>query len=316
MFSIVIPLYNKEQNVKKTIDSILNQTFKDFEVLVVNDGSTDGSAEIVTRFKDCRIRLINQENSGVCVARNNGIKSSKFDWIAFLDADDFWEENYLEEIYKAILLYPQNKIFIGGQMLHHKGKTRRLINNIYSNENDIYKINYFKSIGLYDSLISSSNVVIRKDHFHKNGYFIPGHKKYEDINLWIRLCVGETPIYINKHLSNYFIDDIPSASESPYTSKDFSIMLNTYFDIKDRLSYKDLCYLNKFYEKHCLNVILKEFSDYSQIEKIELNRLMKKVLSNYYYSYLRIIENLRLKNIVIFKRKVKNKLSYELQRFK
>jgi len=91
MFSVVIPLYNKERSVKNTIESVLNQTFQDFEVIVVNDGSTDNSLEVVKSFNDERIRIINQKNSGVSSARNRGIKEAKYEWIAFLDADDLWE---------------------------------------------------------------------------------------------------------------------------------------------------------------------------------------------------------------------------------
>ena len=88
MFSIIIPLYNKELSVGNTIHSVLNQRFQDFEVLVVNDGSTDNSAKAVEKINDARIRLITQTNVGVSAARNRGITEAKFEWIAFLDSDD------------------------------------------------------------------------------------------------------------------------------------------------------------------------------------------------------------------------------------
>ena len=74
-FSIIMPLYNKENYVKETIDTVKNQTFENFELIIINDGSTDKSSTIVEEINDSRIRLINQKNSGVSVARNNGIKS-------------------------------------------------------------------------------------------------------------------------------------------------------------------------------------------------------------------------------------------------
>src|SRR5690606_12651401 len=98
MFSIVIPLYNKAKSLRGTIQSVLNQTFHDFEVLVVNDGSTDESVAILQEFTDQRIRLISQRNQGVSAARNTGIKNATFDWIAFLDGDDVWKEDHLEQI--------------------------------------------------------------------------------------------------------------------------------------------------------------------------------------------------------------------------
>ena len=91
MISIVIPLYNKEQQIGKTLESVFAQSFQDYEVVIVNDGSTDKSVEIVEGMADKRIRLINQKNSGVSAARNKGIQESRGEYIAFLDADDEWK---------------------------------------------------------------------------------------------------------------------------------------------------------------------------------------------------------------------------------
>lgn len=88
MISVIIPLYNKEQIIEKSLKSVLSQDYDDFEVVIVNDGSTDRSAEIVKRINDSRIRLIEQENGGPSKARNTGVKNAKGDWIVFLDADD------------------------------------------------------------------------------------------------------------------------------------------------------------------------------------------------------------------------------------
>src|SRR5690554_2358538 len=110
MFSVVIPLYNKEKYISLTLKSVLNQSFKDFEILIVNDGSTDRSVEVVKKFDDSRIRLVDQPNAGVSAARNKGIKEAKFDWVAFLDADDRWDVEFLSEIANAIKKYPNNLI--------------------------------------------------------------------------------------------------------------------------------------------------------------------------------------------------------------
>ena len=91
MISVVIPLYNKEKQIKRTLQSVLTQTFQDFEIVIVNDGSTDNSTIEVEKIKDSRIRLIHQENAGVSAARNKGIEEAKYELIAFLDADDEWK---------------------------------------------------------------------------------------------------------------------------------------------------------------------------------------------------------------------------------
>ena len=95
MFTVVIPLYNKANYIEKAINSVLNQTFTEFEIIVVNDGSTDESLEKIGHFKDARLKIINQENAGVSTARNNGVKEAKYDYVAFLVADDWWDEHFL-----------------------------------------------------------------------------------------------------------------------------------------------------------------------------------------------------------------------------
>src|SRR5690606_12962360 len=94
-FSIIVPLYNKEKYLKATLKSVLQQTFIDFEIIIVNDGSTDKSLEIAKSFKNERIKIYTQENQGVSAARNLGIEKSTSEYCCFLDADDVWKDNHL-----------------------------------------------------------------------------------------------------------------------------------------------------------------------------------------------------------------------------
>jgi glycosyltransferase involved in cell wall biosynthesis len=105
-YTIIIPLYNKEAHIKATLDSVLAQTFENFEVIIVNDGSTDRSMDIISTFKDKRIQIINKKNEGVSTARNLGIKNAKGDFIAFLDADDIWYPTHLEDLKNLIAHFP------------------------------------------------------------------------------------------------------------------------------------------------------------------------------------------------------------------
>src|SRR5690606_955976 len=102
-FSVIIPLFNKEKYIKATLDSVFKQTFQDFEIIVINDGSTDNSENEVLKFDSSKIRYFKTENKGVSAARNFGINQAKGRFITFLDADDYWLPHFLSEIYKYIL---------------------------------------------------------------------------------------------------------------------------------------------------------------------------------------------------------------------
>ena len=110
--SVIIPIYNKTLYVAKALDSVLAQTFTDYECIIINDGSTDDSASVVKQWiqnKACsdRFRLINQQNAGVSEARNHGIASSQGEYVAFLDADDWWSPTYLEKMISFAAEYPE-----------------------------------------------------------------------------------------------------------------------------------------------------------------------------------------------------------------
>ena len=104
--SVVIPLYNKAKYIKRALDSVLAQSYQDFEVIVVNDGSTDGSEKVVEQYTDPRVRLISQQNAGASAARNRGIVEAKYELVAFLDADDEWHPDYLVTIMQLRAEYP------------------------------------------------------------------------------------------------------------------------------------------------------------------------------------------------------------------
>ena len=113
-FSVIIPLYNKAPYVKKALESVFNQTFKDFEIVIVDDGSSDASfnvAQETIKNSPAEYQLLHQNNSGVSTARNNGVKASYGDYICFLDADDWWAPTYLERMSWLIDAYPEAKIY-------------------------------------------------------------------------------------------------------------------------------------------------------------------------------------------------------------
>ena len=106
MISIVIPLFNKASHIKDTIESVLAQSYQNFELIIVNDGSTDNGPKIVREIKEPRILVIDQANAGVSAARNRGIDAAKGDLIAFLDADDLWNPDFLSAIMRLYQRFP------------------------------------------------------------------------------------------------------------------------------------------------------------------------------------------------------------------
>lgn len=204
MFSVVIPLYNKEKSIKSTLESVLNQSFPEFEILVVNDGSNDNSKDVVLSLSDSRIRLINKENGGVSSARNTGIENANYEWIAFLDGDDLYHENFLENIHYLINSYPQAEVYFTGFAQINSKTTYK---SVHSFPGEGYIDNYFKAVNLIGkTIISSSSVVIKKSRLKSVNGFNTKLTRGEDLDLWERLSKSSKMAYTEKVLAFYRLD--------------------------------------------------------------------------------------------------------------
>lgn len=203
--SVVIPLYNKERYIQRTLDSVLAQTFENFEIIIVNDGSTDNGPEIVKQFDDPRIKIINQKNAGVSAARNHGIKEAKAELIAFLDADDEWLPDFLPTIIMLRKKYSYAGAYATG---YYWGDTicdsaiRRI--ECYDMNWDGIIPDFFK---LRLGTLNSSITVIKKDVFNKIGNFPEGINMGEDLDMWIRLAVYYPIAYSNRPMAIRHFDD-------------------------------------------------------------------------------------------------------------
>lgn len=216
MISVVIPLYNKSLVVLKTLKSVLMQTFKDYEVVIINDGSTDGSEEIVRNYLSTislemseKVRIITQSNAGVSAARNRGIEESKGDVIAFIDADDEWAPQYLQTISDLMEFYPQCDVFATAYNYVEATKTYKAPIKGFSFEGDHGILdNYFQILLMGRPPIHSSSVAIRKEAIKSIGGFPTMIKSGEDLITWARLAVNFKIAYSKKALS-YFtrLDD-------------------------------------------------------------------------------------------------------------
>jgi glycosyltransferase involved in cell wall biosynthesis len=186
--SVIIPLYNKEKYVKRAIDSVLTQSYMDFEVIVVNDGSTDNGPEIVRQIHDTRIRLIDQKNAGVSAARNRGIREAKSTLMAFLDADDEWMPEFLAIIMRLRTGYPGAGAYATAHRIAKgNGIYRDVIAPAFVRAGRTGLINnYFGSA--HKMWIHSSSVAVQRKLFDRIGGFREGYAMGEDVDMWFRIA--------------------------------------------------------------------------------------------------------------------------------
>lgn len=190
MISIVIPLYNKERSIGKTIRTVLNQSCQDYEVVIVNDGSTDGSVEVVKSFSDSRIRLVNQPNAGVSAARNRGVEESRGEIIAFLDADDEWDVDYLCVMSDLVKAYPHCGVFASNYKFRQPDGSQKstIINRLPFSGHTGELTNYFEVASCSHPPLWTSAVMVRKSAIKSVGGFPVGIKSGEDLLTWARLA--------------------------------------------------------------------------------------------------------------------------------
>lgn len=203
MFSVIIPLYNKAPYIAKAIESVLGQTYRDFEVIVIDDGSTDQSLEVAKTFENKSITIISQPNSGVSTARNNGVKLAKHPYICFLDADDWWHPTFLEEMKQLITDFPDAGIYGSGYYIVKNGKERIAPIGVPQGfERGIidYCEVYAKTLCMP---IWTGAVIVPKNIFDEEGGFKSQLKLGEDFDLWIRIVLKHKAILVNKPLAYY-----------------------------------------------------------------------------------------------------------------
>ena len=200
LFSIVIPLYNKEKEIAGTMDSVLTQTFEDYEVIIVDDGSTDRSHDIVSAYRDPRIRIIQKENEGVSSARNRALEEAQGEFVAFLDADDRWAPEYLAVIEGIIRDTPEAKFIASAY--YRQSATRITKKTVPGPARMIIIPDLLKYYAKRHSIIQTSSVCIKRDVFGETGNFsdeIPG----QDIDMWIKVSL-KYDIYYYTGVLNYY----------------------------------------------------------------------------------------------------------------
>lgn len=205
-FSVVIPLYNKENFIERTMQSILNQTFQNFEIIVVNDGSTDGSLLVLSKINSDKIKIIqHSKNKGLSAARNTGIQNANTDYIAFLDADDLWKSSYLEKIFSLIKNFPEAKLFATSyQEVYNKDKLIIPALNLKNFNNEGIVSDFFES-NLSQPIYCCCSLCVEKSVFQTIGLYDENITFGEDIDFNIRANLSYKLAYSKKPLVEYII---------------------------------------------------------------------------------------------------------------
>jgi len=252
--TVVIPLYNKQNYVGKTLESVLNQSFTNFEVVLINDCSTDNSFAVVAAFDDSRIRLLSHsKNQGLSATRNTGIKNATSKYIAFLDADDLWKPDFLKEIYQLITSFPDAHLFATNYeeiiddkitILPANGAEKLLKNGLIND--------YFEK-SLQQPLYCHSSICVKKEVFENIGFYNEKITYGEDVDFNIRANLVYKLVYSKCTLTQYH-----TVSENQITQSNFSSKKITDFD---------------YYEKNNTNLSLKKFIDFQRYTHAKMYKM-------------------------------------------
>lgn len=224
LISIIVPVYKVENYLKKSIDSIINQSYKKIEIIIVDDGSPDKCGKICDDYskKDNRIKVIHKKNGGLSDARNVGIENSNGKYISFIDSDDYVEYNYIEVLYKTILKYNADIAIVGHVVWYNQNKIERA----WYEEYDAKPKKILEKI-LYDDKIDISawgklyNAdLFKKIRFPKGRLFEDAATTYKLIDSSNKIAVNSLPLY------NYIIRE-NSISTNVFSEKKMDLIIST-----------------------------------------------------------------------------------------
>lgn len=210
LISVIIPLYNKEKHIIRAIRSVLGQSFSNFELIIVNDGSTDNSLDTISQIVDDRITIISQRNKGVSSARNTGIKNAKYEYVAFLDADDEWKKNYLKTIVRLIKKYPEAKVFSTSYEIRGKRNKKQYNKKLKKGFEGV--INDFFKYSINNHLLTSSTTTISKNALNEEVWFSETLTRGEDLKMWITLALNNNIAFSNTIGATYYLTATNRAS--------------------------------------------------------------------------------------------------------
>jgi glycosyltransferase involved in cell wall biosynthesis len=232
-FSVIIPLYNKADYISDCLKSALNQNFDDYEIVIVNDGSTDSSVAKVETFTSDKIKLVHQENLGVSKARNNAASCAKGTYIAFLDADDIWKPDHLETLKESILKFKDAGLYCNNYEINHNGNYTKPAQFNFSLSHQPAIIDDFFKASLRDTVAWTSGTAISKDKFFSIGMFNSLYSTGQDLDLWIRIALTEAIVF-NPRITMVYNKSISNSLSKTEKNDVRFILLNAYKDYEDK----------------------------------------------------------------------------------
>ncbi|MGB3758606.1 MAG: glycosyltransferase [Rivularia sp. (in: cyanobacteria)] len=314
--SVIIPVYNAAFTIVKTINSVQNQSFSDWELIIINDGSNDGTLKLINSINDSRLKVFSYKNGGLSVARNRGISHAKGEFIAFLDADDLWTPDKLELQLKALHRNPEAGVaYSWTYFMEEKGEYCHTDRQLFFEGNVLANL-------LIDNFIASgSNPLIRKQAIESIGEFDPSVSGAADWDYWLRLAISWQFVVVPKPQIFYRLSSSSMSSKVEFMEECQLKMIDKLFQslpqelqvlksqsIASVYQYSLQLYLTRKLDIEAVNKAQKKLLEAIQVypkillqsktQKLLIKLILKKIMSPQLYEYfLQSIQRLHLKNI-------------------
>lgn len=254
--SVIVPAYNAEKTILETIKSIQKQTFSDFELIVINDGSTDKTLELLSTIEELRLKIFSYQNGGLPIARNRGVAHAVGKYITFIDADDLWTPDKLELQLEALQQHSQSGVaYSWTAFIDETGKFLYAVKPLFFNGN------VYSDLLVENFIVSGSNILVRRQFINSVGEFDPSLKSAEDWNYNIRLAAQCPFVVVPKYQILYRKSSRAMSSKVDVMEKANLIVIERAFQnappelqfLKNQSLSNAYRFFTKLYLEHVLN---------------------------------------------------------------
>ncbi|BAB74766.1 alr3067 [Nostoc sp. PCC 7120 = FACHB-418] len=289
IISVIIPVYNGEKTIIETIASVQHQTFLDIEIIVINDGSTDNTFELVRNIQDNRLKIFSYENGGLPVARNRGITHAVGQFIAFIDADDLWTTDKLELQFAALQEYPEAGLAYSWTYYKFANEA-----DSYADESNSFAGDVYAELLIKNFLQNGSNPLIRRAAIDSVGLFDPTLKSCEDWDFYLRLAAKWQFALVKKAQIIYRQSPTAMTSKLDVMEKYSSIVIERAFNAAppqlQHLKKQSLAWVYKFTAQQCLKYNSHKLADIKLAAKrlkMAITLYPKNLLEDYTHGLIR-----------------------------